>query len=530
MKIQVARNGEIIGTFDIEQLAQMKREHKILESDHAYISSKKEWKRIDEMPELDSAILINEKSECIPPPPPKAAAKTNCSQCGVSILQTTANETNGLCMPCSKGESPKQNNGTYSSVKNSQEIISPPQKTSAKVATMSLGLGIFGCPKSEGGTIFFDGTFRFFNSYNYDILDLEIEVYFISESELIIGYFFEKLSSIIQAGSVYKFKSNLSDNQIGQLLLSIRPGRIPNQLSRTKAECFDVRLRDGDIKSDKINLRIADEFFDKSAIAKLNDPNFDENEFTIRPKVLASFSSSKIDDKIIGALKLTVQNESIFLLEKLTISFDLLDGKKHIYTANHTFETVNANSSVQSEFKFAIPESVNASNYQCQCNVSKVRNASGGLIPFILKVGSVDYTIEEDEHSQNEKTAKSGCLTLLVLGAILFAAIILIKSCSDSGSTPESPNFKSSLNSNTQNDSSNETDNLHKYSPMVTNAFMQSCAEQGNSWGQCNCVINSFRARYSEYEFQDIIERATRGTIDESTKSWIENLNTRCSH
>ncbi len=396
---------------------------------------------------------------------------------------------------------------------------------------MSLALEILGNPRSEGRAVFFDGAFKFINSYNYNIIDLEIEAYFIGENEQITGFFVETISSITQGESVYKFKCNLSNNQIGHLLLSIKPGRIPDQSTRIQAEYFDVRLHDGDIKSDKVNLRIADEFYDKSAIAKLNDPNFNEDEFTIRPKVLASFSSSKIDDKVIGVLKLTVQNESIYFFEKLTISFDLLDGKKKIYTANHTFETVSAKASVQFEFKFRILESANAQNYQCQCTVKNVRNSSGGLIPFVLKIGSIDYVIEENKHSQNEKIAKSGCMTLLVLGVILLAAIYFIKSCSDSRSAaPESSNLKESTNSNSQIDPSNEADNLHKYSPMVTNPFMQSCAEQGNNWGQCNCVINSFRARYSEYEFQDIIERATHGTLDEPTKSWIESLNTRCSH
>ena len=87
----------------------------------------------------------------------------------------------------------------------------------------------------------------------------------------------------------------------------------------------------------------------------------------------------------------------------------------------------------------------------------------------------------------------------------------------------------STTESTSQSSSSGSTEELNTYDAFQTNAFMHSCALHGSSWNQCSCVLNSFREKYTGSEFQTILDQASNGTVDAETKSWIEDVQARCS-
>lgn len=76
MNIHIARNGQKIGTFDLDKLKKMASENQILKTDHAFLSVNNEWKCISEIKELNDVLFPDKSFDDIPPPPPPAPPST----------------------------------------------------------------------------------------------------------------------------------------------------------------------------------------------------------------------------------------------------------------------------------------------------------------------------------------------------------------------------------------------------------------------------------------------------------------------
>ena len=66
--IHLARDGKQLGSFSIESLCAMAIAGDVMLSDHVYYQQIGEWKRISDLPELESVLF--KKDDQIPPPPP----------------------------------------------------------------------------------------------------------------------------------------------------------------------------------------------------------------------------------------------------------------------------------------------------------------------------------------------------------------------------------------------------------------------------------------------------------------------------
>lgn len=66
LKIRIARSGEVLGDFTIEELLIKSQKSEIFPTDHAFVSKAGKWQRINEIPILKAKIF---GVEDIPPPP-----------------------------------------------------------------------------------------------------------------------------------------------------------------------------------------------------------------------------------------------------------------------------------------------------------------------------------------------------------------------------------------------------------------------------------------------------------------------------